>query len=581
MRVAQDEAERELIWKTRKAAFAAMGRIVAELLRAGLGDPAHPALEVLRRIEELSAEHELRVANVFHAGDGNLHPLVLLRRRQPGRGRARRGAGRADREGVRGRGRLDHRRARRGRRQEALHAEEFSEPDLAAFQKLRCAFDPQGLANPGKVMPTPRLCGEVPGPLPPASARGGRHRGALLMAVARCAARRPRATRRPRRCCATAPRRAAPCGSRAAARRVGWGGPLEREPDVELSTAALDRDRRAQRGRPHRGAPGGRAAGARRSERSRRPARCSRSTRRRPRRRDDRRRRGERRLGPAAPPLRRGARPGAGRGGRAARRQRRARGRQGDQERGGLRPRQAVRGLVRHARRDRRGGGAAAPAAPDRERRRRRATTRSGSRPRRAALAHCAARGAGARHRLARAARAACSRASPGGGGAPRRPRRRRLEEAGSRRRCSSDDARAWEAAARGAARRPRGARVAVQTRLAAVLRAAERRAAASVVGRAALGSAGSACRPTRGRTAVEQLRARARARALRGARRARGGARPSSTRGAIADGPRAPADAPHGRSASTRMACVTRAFVGGCAWRRAPSTTSARRRPS
>ena len=54
----------------------------------------------------------------------------------------------------------------------------FGEDDLATFQRLRCAFDPDGLANPGKVMPTPRLCGEVPGPVPQAPARRGRDRGA-------------------------------------------------------------------------------------------------------------------------------------------------------------------------------------------------------------------------------------------------------------------------------------------------------------------------------------------------------------------------------------------------------------------
>ena len=164
IRVAQDEAERELIWKARKAAFAAMGRIAPNYYVQDSVIPRTRLAEVLGRIEELAREYDLQVANVFHAGDGNLHPLVCYDGCEAGRGRARRGVRRADRQGVRGRRRLDHRRARRGRGQEALHAEMFTDADLGAFQRLRCAFDPEQRANPGKVMPTPRLCGEVPGP---------------------------------------------------------------------------------------------------------------------------------------------------------------------------------------------------------------------------------------------------------------------------------------------------------------------------------------------------------------------------------------------------------------------------------
>src|SRR4029077_9182346 len=76
IRVAQDEAERDLIWKARKAAFAAMGRIApAYYVQDGV-IPRTRLPEVLERIDELAAEYGLMVANVFHAGDGNLHPLV-------------------------------------------------------------------------------------------------------------------------------------------------------------------------------------------------------------------------------------------------------------------------------------------------------------------------------------------------------------------------------------------------------------------------------------------------------------------------------------------------------------------------
>ena len=122
VRIARDEAERDLIWRARKAAFAAMGRLAPNYYVQDSVIPRTRLSEVLRRIDELAGEHELQVANVFHAGDGNLHPLVLLRRRQGGRARARRGARGADRQSVRRRGRVDHRRARRRGRQEALHA---------------------------------------------------------------------------------------------------------------------------------------------------------------------------------------------------------------------------------------------------------------------------------------------------------------------------------------------------------------------------------------------------------------------------------------------------------------------------
>jgi glycolate oxidase len=164
VRPARDDAERELIWKARKAAFAAMGRIApAYYVQDGV-IPRTRLPEVLRRIDELAGEYELQVANVFHAGDGNLHPLVCYDAARPGEPeRAEELAGLIVRACVEAGGSITGEHGV-GVDKKAYMPAMFSEPDLETFQRLRCAFDPHGLANPGKVMPTPRLCGEVPGP---------------------------------------------------------------------------------------------------------------------------------------------------------------------------------------------------------------------------------------------------------------------------------------------------------------------------------------------------------------------------------------------------------------------------------
>ena len=96
IRIASDAADRASVWRGRKAAFAAMGRISPDYYVQDGVVPRTKLPEVLRRIDELSREHGLRVGNVFHAGDGNLHPLVLYDGRVDGRGGAR-GAARASR----------------------------------------------------------------------------------------------------------------------------------------------------------------------------------------------------------------------------------------------------------------------------------------------------------------------------------------------------------------------------------------------------------------------------------------------------------------------------------------------------
>jgi glycolate dehydrogenase FAD-linked subunit len=164
VRVAADAGERDLLWRARKSAFAAMGRISKSYYVQDGVVPRTRLPDILRQIDSLSAAHGLRVANVFHAGDGNLHPLVLYDSDAPGEAeRAEALAALILSACVEAGGSIT---GEHGVGVDKKHqlGSMFSEPDLATFQRLRCAFDPAGLANPGKVMPTPRLCGEVPGP---------------------------------------------------------------------------------------------------------------------------------------------------------------------------------------------------------------------------------------------------------------------------------------------------------------------------------------------------------------------------------------------------------------------------------
>jgi glycolate oxidase len=164
IRVAKDEAERELIWRARKAAFAAMGRITPNYYVQDSVIPRTRLAEVLGQIEELAREYDLQVANVFHAGDGNLHPLVCYDGSKPEEAeRAEECAGMIVKACVKAGGSITGEHGV-GMDKKRYMPEMFSESDLQTFQRLRCAFDPGQLANPGKVMPTPRLCGEVPGP---------------------------------------------------------------------------------------------------------------------------------------------------------------------------------------------------------------------------------------------------------------------------------------------------------------------------------------------------------------------------------------------------------------------------------
>jgi glycolate oxidase len=162
--VAANEEERELIWKARKAAFAAMGRIAPNYYVQDGVIPRTRLGEVLERIASLGREYDLVVANVFHAGDGNLHPLVCYDGSVAGEAeRAEECAGLILQACLDAGGSITGEHGV-GIDKKRYMPEMFSDDDLATFQRLRCAFDPEQRANPDKVMPTPRLCGEVPGP---------------------------------------------------------------------------------------------------------------------------------------------------------------------------------------------------------------------------------------------------------------------------------------------------------------------------------------------------------------------------------------------------------------------------------
>jgi len=163
IRLAQSDAERALVWKGRKAAFAAMGRISPNYIVQDGVIPRTALPQVMSEIERLSQEAGLRVANVFHAGDGNLHPLVLYDRRIAGQEEAAEalssqilelciaaGGSITGEHGV-------------GEDKKKMMSKMFAEPDLVTMQLVRCAFDPLQLSNPTKIFPTPRLCGEKPG----------------------------------------------------------------------------------------------------------------------------------------------------------------------------------------------------------------------------------------------------------------------------------------------------------------------------------------------------------------------------------------------------------------------------------
>ena len=162
LHIAGSPEERAAIWRGRKSAFAAVGRISPDYFVQDGVVPRTRLAEVLRRIAEMGEEAGLRVANVFHAGDGNLHPLVLY---SAAAGETERGEHLSSQIAelcVELGGSLSGEHGI-GTDKACSMPKMFSRDDLAVMDRVRSAFDPGRLCNPGKLLPTPRLCGERPG----------------------------------------------------------------------------------------------------------------------------------------------------------------------------------------------------------------------------------------------------------------------------------------------------------------------------------------------------------------------------------------------------------------------------------
>lgn len=153
VRTARDAEERLAIWKGRKSAFSAVGRISPDFLVQDGVVPRRRLGEALRRIVEMTRESGLRCANVFHAGDGNLHPLILFNGREPGAlQRAEALAGRILRMCVEMGGSLTGEHGIGVEKREYL-PEMFNVDEMECMKRIRSAFDPLGIANPGKMFP--------------------------------------------------------------------------------------------------------------------------------------------------------------------------------------------------------------------------------------------------------------------------------------------------------------------------------------------------------------------------------------------------------------------------------------------
>jgi glycolate oxidase len=161
VRVAKDDGERQLLWKGRKGAFGAMGALAPNYYVQDGVVPRSKLPEMMKRVAEISKQYNLRIANVFHAGDGNLHPNILFDMRTPGeldrvveageatlRACIELGGSITGEHGV-------------GLEKKAYIGLLFNEADLEAMSRVRRAFDPDERFNPAKLFPTPLSCGEV------------------------------------------------------------------------------------------------------------------------------------------------------------------------------------------------------------------------------------------------------------------------------------------------------------------------------------------------------------------------------------------------------------------------------------
>jgi glycolate oxidase len=161
LRQADTASERDLLWKGRKMALAAMGRLAPNYYLHDTVVPRSRLPETLGAVEAISREHRLQIANVFHAGDGNLHPLMLFDRRNPGDvQRVLEASHDLIHECVRFGGTLSGEHGI-GTEKRGYMTLIFGENDLRAMAGLKHAFDPEERFNPNKVIPTGYMCGEV------------------------------------------------------------------------------------------------------------------------------------------------------------------------------------------------------------------------------------------------------------------------------------------------------------------------------------------------------------------------------------------------------------------------------------
>ena len=153
-RPARDAEERAAIWKGRKSAFSAVGRLSPDFLVQDGVVPRRRLGEALRRIGEMARESGLRCANVFHAGDGNLHPLILFDGRESGAlDRAEALAGRILKMCVEMGGSITGEHGIGVEKRDYLPTM-FTPDEIDCMSRIRAAFDPLGIANPGKMFPT-------------------------------------------------------------------------------------------------------------------------------------------------------------------------------------------------------------------------------------------------------------------------------------------------------------------------------------------------------------------------------------------------------------------------------------------
>jgi D-lactate dehydrogenase (cytochrome) len=159
-RLARDDNERKKLWAARKGAFGAIGRIAPDSMIQDAVVPRSRLPEVLADVYRIAAKYQLRIANVFHAGDGNLHPLICFDSRSPAEVSNVKEAGRELMETcVRAGGSISGEHGVGFDKRDLLPLI-FSEDDMDTMLRVRAAFDPLGLMNPGKIIPVLRGCGE-------------------------------------------------------------------------------------------------------------------------------------------------------------------------------------------------------------------------------------------------------------------------------------------------------------------------------------------------------------------------------------------------------------------------------------